>query len=78
MTSSVHVSMTWRQCEIVWVKLDIVGSKSLYVCGNYRPHVDDTVGASKLKESVLRIQNRTHSHVWIAGDLNYNRSSHRK
>ena len=58
-------------CEICWVKIDVHGVKSIFMGGYYRPNADDAVSAAQFKESVERIQNRTQSHVWIAGDFNY-------
>ena len=58
-------------CELLWVKIDIIGSKSLYVGGFYRPHVNDKVSAESLKNSLSRIIDKTNSHIWVAGDFNY-------
>ena len=59
------------ECECVWVKLDIYGEKSFYVAGFYRPDVSDPDSIIQLHSSVLRIKNRTRSHVWISGDFNF-------
>ena len=50
-------------CELLWVKIDIIGSKSLYVGGFYRPHVNDKVSAESLKNSLSRIIDKTNSHI---------------
>ena len=58
-------------CEIVWVRVDVKGVKSLFVAGFYRPHAHDRESAQQLRDSINRITNRTKSHIWIAGDFNY-------
>ena len=58
-------------CELAWLKVDIQGTKSLYVGGYYRPHEGDTDSARHLCDSLSRICNHTQSHIWLAGDFNY-------
>jgi hypothetical protein len=58
------------ECEMVWVKVDLKGSKTLHICGYYRPHLEDEQSHESFKESVNRL-NGNNSHIWIAGDFNY-------
>jgi len=57
-------------CEIIWVKLNIVGFKTLYICAYYNPIEGDEVSLSNFDMSIRRICNRSASHIWIAGDMN--------
>ena len=60
------------KCEIVWVKIEIAGVKTLHVGGFYRPPVmtrDGLQTLAELKKSLDLIQN-TDSNVWIGGDFN--------
>ncbi len=58
-------------CEIVWTKFDIVGSRSVYVASYYRPKENDKNSLVELKKSLERICNRNNSHVWVGGDFNF-------
>ena len=49
--------------EIVWVKIDVRGVKSILVCGFYKPSADDRDSAQQFKESLERVQNR-HMDCW--------------
>ena len=57
-------------CEIIWVKFNIVGCKTLYICAYYNPSEGDEVSLSNFDMSIRRICNRSASHIWIAGDIN--------
>ena len=57
-------------CEIVWTKIEIPGSKSLYVASFYRPHESDRQSLEELQSSLGKICNQTTSHVWVGGDFN--------
>ena len=58
-------------CEITWMKLDIAGSKSVYVASYYRPHEADKRSLDELQKSLSKICNQTSSHVWVGGDFNF-------
>ncbi|XP_019618466.1 PREDICTED: uncharacterized protein LOC109465549 [Branchiostoma belcheri] len=58
-------------CEMVWVKIELVGSKSLNICAYYRPQVGDSVSLDLLEQSMERICNKRNNHVWIVGDFNF-------
>lgn len=57
-------------CENVWVKIDIVSAKSLFVAAYYRPKEGDIQSAEELRRSVDRVT-KTQGNVWILGDFNY-------
>jgi hypothetical protein len=60
-----------NDCEMVWTKIDPPGSKSILVCGYYRPHVTDISSFTKFKESISGLKSSSNAHVWILGDLNF-------
>ena len=58
-------------CELVWVKLQIVGCKSLYLGSIYRPpDITDQESLDQLNSSLKRIMAYKSSHVLIGGDFN--------
>ena len=60
------------KCEIVWCKLNIIGSRTLYLGSFYRP--PDKIDNDYLEEfntSLGRIMSNRNSHVLIGGDFNY-------
>ena len=69
--SSARVEELETNSEIVWVKIKLVGTKTLYISGCYRPRENDEEGHQQLKESLDRVKYNKNSHIWIAGDLNY-------
>ena len=44
-------------CEIVCIRINLVGSKDLYVCSYYNPKTSDEHSLSKLEESLDRASN---------------------
>jgi hypothetical protein len=59
------------EAEMVWVKLSIKGTKTLYISGFYRPHENDERALSELKVSLERISAYPKAHIWLVGDLNF-------
>ena len=60
-----------RDCEIVWVKFDIVVTKSVLVASVYcGPNEKDMVSVEELEKSLSKICNKTNSHIWIGGNFN--------
>ena len=51
------------ECEMKWIKIDLVGAKSLYVCGYYRPDEHDTDSIDKLEQSMSRICDSHKHHI---------------
>ena len=54
-------------CEIKWVKIEIVGCKTLHICSYYRPHLHDEESLNKLIESFNSIQYG----LVVGGDFNF-------
>ena len=59
------------EAEMVWVRINMAGSKSLYVSSCYRPQEGDELGHEQFKASVDRLSGYPNAHIWIAGDLNF-------
>ena len=57
-------------CEILWVKIDLACSKSVYMASYYRQHEDDTLSASESRKSV-DMTSKLKGNIWILGDFNY-------
>ena len=58
--------------DVVWVKFDIVGTKSAYyVAAYYRPNEKDKASVEELEKSLSKICHKTNSHIWIGGDFNF-------
>ena len=56
-------------CEILWVKINLVGVNSLLVGAFYRPHMQDDKAIEQLNLSLQGL-NRSNATVWQAGDFN--------
>ncbi len=57
-------------CEILWCKINITGSKSLHIGAYYRPHEGDQDSLVELGNSLERLGNRKGQSIIIAGDMN--------
>ena len=55
-------------CEVLWTKINIVGSKTLHLGAFYRPDVSDNTSLSELDVSLARIP--TNHCVLLGGDFN--------
>jgi len=44
-------------CEILWVKICLVGCKSLYVCAYYKPHEGDERSLACFEQSFMKMNN---------------------
>ena len=56
-------------CEIEWCKIQVQGSKQLYVGSFYMPHRSMT-DLRKLDESLSKLQERNDKHIMLCGDFN--------
>ncbi|MCG8048052.1 MAG: hypothetical protein JAY75_12610 [Candidatus Thiodiazotropha taylori] len=56
-------------CEILWVKVEIVGSKPLHIAAYYRPHESDSASQEQLRYSLEKV-NEASGHIWLLGDFN--------
>ncbi len=59
------------ECEIMWCKISISGSKPLYIASFYRPTNDNPEALLALNQSLRRLQNNgALPNIILAGDLN--------
>lgn len=59
-------------CEITWMKIEVAGSKAVYVAAYYRPHENDEHSLQELEKSLnlLKAKAETESHIRLGGDFN--------
>ena len=57
-------------CEIIWIKINIVGCKTLYICSFYNPNTSDENSMINLNESINRAANIKDAFLLIGGDFN--------
>ena len=55
-------------CELVWCKINIKGSKTLHVGAFYRPDISDSVSLGELASSLSRVP--TNHSIVLGGDFN--------
>jgi hypothetical protein len=58
-------------CELLWCKFNLVGSKTLHVGAYYRPHVSDEESLTELEESLSRLEGKANQPIILAGDFNF-------
>jgi hypothetical protein len=58
-------------CELLWCKFNLAGSKTLHVGAYYRPHVQDADSLEALDTSLSRLESRVNQPVILAGDFNF-------
>ena len=56
-------------CENLWVKINIVGSKSLLIGAYYKPQEHDTHSLQEFTKS-LNLASQTNCNIWVGGDFN--------
>ena len=57
-------------CEIVWVKIEIVGTRPLFIAAYYRPKEGDSYSADEFHRS-LEMVSQQKGDIWVLGDFNY-------
>ena len=57
------------ECEIVWVKLEIVGSQSLYIAAYYKPKEGDQESLDMLRCSLDKLVGKK-GNILVLGDFN--------
>ena len=57
-------------CEILWIQIDLIGTKSLHIGSFYRPPNSDTTALDNLNLSLERLTHRTNGNIWLGGDFN--------
>ena len=56
-------------CELLWGRLNLYGSKMLHLCAYYRPKESDEESLLELENSLAKLRSK-HENVIIAGDFN--------
>ena len=59
-----------NDCEIIWAKLEITGSKTLYISTYYNPKTSDEKSLKSFDTSVRRASQIKTAALFIGGDLN--------
>ena len=57
-------------CEIIWLKLELVGTKPLFIAAYYRPKEGDSYSADEFHRS-LEMVSQQKGDIWVLGDFNY-------
>ena len=57
-------------CEVVWVRIKIQGTRTLYVCAYYRPNESDAESLALFKESLAKAAAIPNAHIIVGGDMN--------
>ncbi|MCG8079022.1 MAG: endonuclease/exonuclease/phosphatase family protein, partial [Candidatus Thiodiazotropha taylori] len=58
-------------CEIIWVRINLVDVKNLYICSYYNPKTSDEYSLSQLEESVNRACSMNNAFLFLGGDFNF-------
>ena len=56
-------------CDLLWVKFEITGSRPLFIGAYYRAREDDLMGLQELKKSVSMVMDHS-DNIWVLGDFN--------
>ena len=54
-------------CEILWVQIDLIGTKSLHIGSFYRPPNTDMTALDNLNLSLERLTHRTNGNILTSG-----------
>jgi hypothetical protein len=65
-----HRSDLDEECEILWLQLEIVGSKSILIGVFYRPPESGCDVLDMLRSSLAKIDTSKGQNIWLAGDFN--------
>ena len=57
-------------CEILWCRLEVYGTKTIHICAYYRPHEGDEDSLQQLEDSLVKLKQK-HENVLIGGDFNF-------
>jgi hypothetical protein len=66
---SSEINEVEAKAEEIWVKINIVGNRDLYICSHYRPNISDKTSIPNFKDSLTRLGNHK-AHIFIGGDFN--------
>ena len=65
-----ELQTTCDSCEIIWVKINVVNCKTLYICSYYNPSTSDEFSMINFSESINRAANMKDAFLLIGGDFN--------
>ena len=65
-----ELQTTCDSCEIIWVKINIVNCKTLYICYFYNPSTSDEFSMINFSESINRAANMKDAFLLIDRDFN--------
>ena len=57
-------------CEVLWITLELVGRKPLFIAAYYRPKEGDALSTEEFQKSIEMVSQQK-GDIWILGDLNY-------
>ena len=57
-------------CEILWVKIELVGARPLHIAAYYQPKENDSYSADEFTKSLEKVS-KEKGDIWVLGDLNY-------
>ena len=58
-------------CELIWVKLEVIGTHPLFIGAYYRPKEDDQASLLELHKSVENVRKKAKGNIWLLGDFNF-------
>ena len=56
-------------CELLWIKLEVVSAQPHFIGAYYKPKADDTESLVELRQSLEQVS-KTKSNIWLLGDFN--------
>ena len=57
-------------CEILWIKIKLVGTRPLHIAACYRPKENDAHSTDEFRRSSEMVS-KENGDIWVLGDLNY-------
>ena len=57
--------------ELIWVKLEVIGTHPLFISAYYRPKEDDQASLLELHKSVENVRKKAKGNIWLLGDFNF-------
>ena len=59
-----------EDCEILWLQLEVAGSKSILIGAFYRPPDSGSDVLDLLRSSLSKIDTSKNQNTWLVGDFN--------
>ena len=57
-------------CEILWVKIEITGVHTLFLCAFYNPKEENQDDLIELGKSIEKVKDKAKGNIWYLGDFN--------